>query len=295
MPGITLPPEAGAALSAMRECFRRAGLDSPDLDASLLLERVAGIDRLAVIKKPEARLSDDQIRRLEAATMRRCDRMPVHRIIGSRGFYGRDFQMSDATLEPRPDTESLVDLAIQLAAHRRNSSLSILDLGTGTGILAITLVAELAGASALAVDKSRAALDVAKANAERNLVAERVRFLESDWFSGVEGSFDLIISNPPYVASREMDLLEPEVKLHDPRLALDGGEDGLAAYRQIAKGAGRHLCEDGLVLVEIGQGQLPGVTAIFESCGFAGLRSMKDMAGIERAVAFERNVSFRTE
>lgn len=295
MPGIALPPTAGAALSAMRRRFRKAGLQSADLDAALLLQHLAGFDRLAILKEPESGLTDDQISRLEAAATRRLHHEPVHRIIGSRGFYGRDFRLSEATLEPRSDTECLIDLAVQLMANRKDSELSILDLGTGTGILAITLVAEIPGATALAVDKSSAALDVARDNCVRNMVAGRVRFLESDWFSGVEGSFDLIISNPPYIASHEIDGLEAEVRSHDPRLALDGGEDGLMAFRQIAGGAGRHLRQGGLVLVEIGQGQLAAVTAIFESQGFAEQRSIKDFSGIERGAAFARNACFGAE
>jgi release factor glutamine methyltransferase len=232
---------------------------------------------------------------LETVLHRRLDREPVHRIIGSRSFYGREFELSADTLEPRSDTECLVDLALELLATRRSESLLVLDLGTGTGILAITLVAEFAHANAVAVDLAAGALATARKNAQLNGVSARIDFLESNWFAQVEGRFDLIVSNPPYIESATIEGLEPEVQRHDPALALDGGPDGLAAYRVLAAESGRHLSNKGLVLVEVGAGQLGDVQAIFEAQGFVVRQVATDLGGIERVIAFEKSDLFCSE
>lgn len=290
-----LPLQAAAALSVMRERFRTAGLESADIDAFLLFEHVTGLGRLQLLRAPDLVLSAKNVDLLELASRRRLSREPVHRIIGSRSFYGREFELSADTLEPRSDTECLVDLALELLAERRGEPISVLDLGTGTGILAITLVAEFAHSRGVAVDLAPGALVTAQKNAKFHGVGERINFLKSNWFAQVEGRFDLIVSNPPYIVSAAIEGLEPEVQCHDPALALDGGPDGLAAYRLLAAGSGRHLSENGLMLVEIGAGQLHDARAIFEARGFVVRQAATDLGGVERVIAFEKSNLFRKQ
>lgn len=214
---------------------------------------------------------------------RRLSGESVARIIGHREFYGLEFALSAATLEPRPDTELLVDLALEALPMGGR----IFDLGTGSGCIPIAILFNRPDASGVATDINPLALEMAGQNAERNGVAERLQLRQGDWFGALaEGSrFDLILSNPPYIASSVVETLSPEVKDFDPRLALDGGPDGLAPYRVIAGEAGGWLKRGGQVLVEIGYDQGAAVSALFAASGFSRIAVYQDLAGLDRVVS----------
>jgi release factor glutamine methyltransferase len=216
---------------------------------------------------------------------RRAAHEPVSRILGEREFYGRMFKVTPAVLDPRPDTETLIGEALK---HMKPDA-RLLDLGTGSGVIIVTLLAEFSEATGVATDISAEALAVAKGNAGRLGVAGRLQWVHCNWFEAVTGAFDLIVSNPPYVSLPEIIGLPAEVRGFDPLKALDGGPDGREAYRRIAAGADAHLAQGGHILVEIGAGQKRAVEAIFAACGF-GLKSSKsDLAGHIRCLAFTRS------
>jgi len=224
-------------------------------------------------------VSDKEMARYEALLHRRLDHEPVSRIIGRRLFWGRDFRITPHVLDPRPETETLVAEALAGPAPAR-----LLDLGTGSGILAVTLLAEWAQSEALASDLSPEALIVARANAEDIGVADRLTLIEADWFSGIDAGFDLIVSNPPYIAASEMAGLDPEVREHDPEIALTPGGDGLDAYRAIAAGARARLAPGGRLLVEIGPTQGAQVAALLVAAGLSEVSVLPDLDGRDRVV-----------
>lgn len=227
------------------------------------------------------------LRRLQAAggdlavmVERVCEGEPVHRVIGRREFHGLDLALGPETLEPRDDTEALV----ALAAEHAPVDARLLDLGTGTGAVALALLVDLPRATALMTDANADALRVARANAEANGFSDRVRFALGSWLEPVEGRFDAIVSNPPYIASATVDALDPAVRLHDPRLALDGGQDGLDAYRAILAGAAAHLVPGGFLALEIGYDQLDAVTRLAGRGGWRLEEARRDLGGRDRAV-----------
>lgn len=210
------------------------------------------------------------------------------RILGVREFYGRPFALGPQTLVPRPETELLVDLALDIA--RDAPDLRFVDLGTGSGAIAVSILAEVPGARGVATDLSAEALVVAAANARRHGADGRLDLRRGDWFAPLAGNerFDLLLSNPPYVGSGDIEMLAPEVARHDPRLALDGGPDGLDAYRAIAAGAAAHLRPGGRVAVEIGAGQADAVAALFADAGLADIERRRDLAGRDRVIIARR-------
>jgi release factor glutamine methyltransferase len=269
--------------------LRQAGMETPELDARLLLCHAAGLTHEAYIARTREELAGDSAAQLDALIARRLAREPVSRIIGCREFYGRDFLVDRYTLDPRPDTETLIEAALELVDDQglRDRPLSLLDLGTGTGCILVTLLAELPKAHGLGTDISDGALALAAANAERLGVADRASFVGSDWLDGIDGKFGLIVSNPPYIPSAEIPGLSEEVARHDPRAALDGGPDGLDAYRRVAARAGQVLDPGGKILVEIGYDQAEAVATIFREAGLtldgeAAIR--RDLAGRPRVV-----------
>ncbi|WIY54541.1 peptide chain release factor N(5)-glutamine methyltransferase [Devosia sp. YIM 151766] len=281
-----------------RDVLARLGFENAALDAKLLTGHALGHDSLAMATR-----EGELVNRLLAAEVadllqRRISGESVARIIGEKEFYGLAFGLNAATLEPRPDTELLVDLA--LAALPANGRL--LDLGTGTGCIPIAILANRPDATGLATDLDAEALDMARQNAGRHGVAERLDFGLGNWFEALAAAqapaapplpgrerhgltFDLIVSNPPYIASAVIDTLAPEVKRFDPLLALDGGTDGLAPYRIIAGEALPCLRAGGRVLVEIGYDQGAAVAALFRAAGFAEIAVHKDLAGLDRVVS----------
>ncbi len=280
--------ELGEAWTVMRKAFADAGIGDADLDASILVEHATGTNRIDRIALPGMQLDDSQVNALDALMRRRLGGEPVYRIIGRRGFYGLELEVSGDTLEPRPDTEILVDRVCTLsrAVVARKGECRLLDLGTGTGAIALAVLSEVDGVSAVATDISQGALETAKRNAATHRLASRAAFVQSDWFSAVTGRFDIIASNPPYIPSGEIGGLAPEVRDHDPRSALDGGPDGLEAYRWIAAGARDFLNPAGCVAVETGYDQKTGVSLLFTNNGYRHAASADDLAGNHRVLVF---------
>lgn len=282
----------GEAVQRMAQAFRAAGLETPDLDARVLAAEGAGVSRATVLAAPESSLDAEAQRRIAAMQERRLKREPVSRIIGRRDFRGLTLDISSATLDPRPETETIVDVAMHLVRQRvvpGGEAPRVLDLGTGTGAILIALLKELPQATGTGTDIEAEALKVARRNAVRHAVAARGNFFRSDWLTDVKGAFDLIVSNPPYIAGAMIDTLEPEVAVYDPRAALDGGSDGLAAYRAILDGVRRVLVPGGWLLLEIGAGDAERVLKL---CRDGGLEPDEprpwlhlDLAGQPRCVA----------
>jgi release factor glutamine methyltransferase len=266
---------------AVRE-LGRGDFESPQLDARLLLQHATGISREDLILEPQREVAPAIADHFRQLVTRRLAHEPVSRILGEREFYGRPFKVTPDVLDPRPDTETLVDLALPLMGPGSR----ILDLGTGSGAIIITLLAERPDATGVATDLSAAALAVAAANAAALGVADRLDFVQGSWFGAVSGRFDLIVSNPPYIPSADIAGLEPDVRAYDPHLALSGGSDGLDPYRVIAAEATNHLAPGGYVVVEQGAGQADDVAAIFTATGFHLVRQGIDLGGHIRCLIF---------
>jgi release factor glutamine methyltransferase len=268
----------------VRDRFRAAGLASPELDARLLAQAAFGLDAMALVRREREPLPGQWGIDLERFALRRLAGEPVSRIIGVRGFWGLDFELGPATLDPRPETEMIVAEAVVFGEGRE--ALRFVDLGTGTGAIAVALAVALPGASGVATDLADEALAVARRNAARHGVAGRLDFRQGAWWRAVPHTelFDLIVANPPYIASEVIPTLQPEVRLFDPLLALDGGWDGLEAYRAIAAQAARRLRPGGQAVVEIGATQGPAVARIFRRAGFAQVEVGRDLAGLDRMV-----------
>jgi release factor glutamine methyltransferase len=277
--------ETGTGAGALRAAIRRlaeAGVDDPARDARRLLGHATGLDPVALAARLGDPLGPEARAAFEAAVAARARRQPVSQITGRRAFWGRDFRVTPDVLDPRPETETLVALALAEPFG------TVLDLGTGSGCLIVSLLAERPAATGTGSDISEAALEVARGNALALGVADRARFLRADWFAGIAGRFDLIVSNPPYIALDEMPGLAPEVRLWEPPGALTDGSDGLSAYRAIAAGAAAHLAPGGRLIVETGATQAWQVAGIFREAGLADVAVHPDMDGRERAVAARR-------
>ena len=272
-----------ALLQEARQALFEADIELSALDARLLLQAAAGLSHEELIAEPNMVLAPDKILRFKSFIDRRLQHEPVTRILGEREFYSRPFRVSPAVLDPRADTETIIELTLQLLDQEPKR---FLDLGTGSGAIAVTLLAERHSWSGIAVDLSAEALEIAKSNANALGVAQRLAFHNAAWFNGIAEKFDLIVSNPPYIPQLEVFELSLEVQNYDPHLALDGGEDGLEAYRAIAAGAGDHLKSNGLVVLEIGAGQSANVIQIFLAQGFQFRDQKYDLGGHIRALAF---------
>jgi len=290
-PATGMSQERVAVAAALREAARRlkaAGVDTPELDARRLLEAATGFTTEAVLRDPGHPLNDEQQRRLAHYIARRAAREPVSRIVGLREFYGRRFMVTPATLDPRPESETLIEAALTLVP--RDGQTRILDICTGTGCLLLTLLAELPLATGIGTDISPAALEVARQNARALRLEQRVQWTETDLADGLDGPFDLIVANPPYIPSGDIADLAPEVRQHDPRLALDGGPDGLALYRRIVADA-RRLAPRGSVVLELGLGQLQAVEAMIRAsmpdAGAASVTGHLDLARHTRCVSWK--------
>jgi release factor glutamine methyltransferase len=275
---------ADELLRAARRALEAKGNPTPALDARLLLQQAAGVSHEALIAEPDKEISPEAVARYHAFLNRRLAGEPVSRILGEREFYGRAFKITPATLDPRPDTETLITAALSFMPADR--ACRIIDLGCGSGIIGVTLLAERALASAVMTDISAEALAVAQANAGRHGVGARATFIHGSWFTGARGRFDLILSNPPYIAQAILPTLAPEVRNFDPETALVGGADGLQAYREIAQRAEAFLNREGRVLVEIGQGQAIEIEGIFNAFGFVLESRWEDLGGHVRCLGF---------
>jgi release factor glutamine methyltransferase len=290
----TRPERAGlSAAEAMRRLARElagAGVDDPGRDARLLTGAAMGVAPAGLLLDPERRLTPNEEKALAAFAARRVRREPVSRILGTREFYGRAFRVTPATLDPRPCSETLIDAVLEIADAEgwREKPIRIIDVGTGTGALLLTLLCELPLALGLGTDISRAALDAAAENAGRLGVLARARFAEARSLEGTSESFDVLISNPPYIPAGEIAALEPEVRDFEPRAALDGGLDGLDIYREIASGLARAV-PDGWAFFEVGAGQAAPLADILgparDPRGRQDVRTWVDLGGHTRCVA----------
>jgi release factor glutamine methyltransferase len=269
----------------LADAFHEAGLDSPELDARLLAGHALGLGHSQLVAEGDRILSDEELQSLSLLAARRLKREPVARILGGKEFWGLPLQLGAATLVPRPETETVVEAALAAidADGPRTRALHIADLGTGSGALLLALLSELPNATGIGTDMSFDAIETAQANAARLGLASRARFLISDFGAALTETFDLVVSNPPYIPTGEIAALPPEVR-HDPRRALDGGADGLHCYRVIAGQAFQLLKPTGLLLVEIGIGQENAVASLLRGAGLTPASARPDLAGIPRAL-----------
>jgi release factor glutamine methyltransferase len=282
------------ARRALTTRFEAAGIESAALDARMLTGAVLQLDLTALISAAARHLTPDQATQLEAFSRRRLAGEPVARILGTKEFWGLPIKLSAETLVPRPDTETVVEAALDIlrAEGRAKASLRIADLGTGSGAILLALLSELPNATGIGTDLSATALDTAKDNAQALGLAARADFMVDDYAESLSGLFDVIVSNPPYVRTADIASLAPEVRDHDPHLALDGGGDGLKAYRRIAPQAERLLSPHGLLVLEVGQGQAGDVAVLMTTIGLTVAGPPRtDLAGVGRAVIARKSPS----
>jgi release factor glutamine methyltransferase len=270
----------------MAKAFAAAGIDSGLTDARALLCAALRLSRAQLLAQSDRILEPREIAAVSALAARRLKREPVSRILGRKEFWSLTLDVTPDVLVPRPDTETVVEAALDYVAGGglRLENLRILDIGTGTGALVLALLQELPNARGVATDLSAAALGVARGNAERLKLASRCTFVVCNIADGLQGDFDVIVSNPPYIARGAIAALDPEVRDYDPRLALDGGADGLDAYRAIAGSALTLLAKGGRLIVELGAGQAAPVSALFEAAGLRILSIRDVRAGIPGAL-----------
>jgi release factor glutamine methyltransferase len=289
-----------SALEEAKSTLSKAGVGSPALDAIILLCKALKCSKEEIIFNPSTILSQLQIERFFSLINLRSKRIPISHLIGKREFFGLDYIVTSDVLDPRPDSESLIELALEIfpvKEYSSNNNFKILELGSGSGCLIITLLKYYNLASGVASDISNKALEICKTNAAFHQVSQRLEFAIGDLFDALKNTknekkqFDLIISNPPYIATKDIELLEPEVKLYEPRIALDGGESGLDFYQKIAIDAKNFLNKNGKILLEIGQNQENQITEIFSNQKFTLQKNKKDLSGIIRTLCFEAKIN----
>jgi len=286
---ITPAPAKGVSVGDCRRAwaaeFRARGIDSPELDARVLIGHALDLDHAALAARADQPLSAEQQGAIAALARRRLAHEPVARITGTREFWSLPLRVTGATLVPRPETETIVTAALHALDRRgpRSRSWRIADIGTGSGAIVLALLSELPNAFAIGTDISAAALAVARDNADR-LDVRRAAYVVCDMASALSGPFDLIVSNPPYIATGDLDRLAPEVRQFDPHAALDGGADGLDGYRALAATAAPLLARNGVLVVELGKGQAESVAALFVGAGLAPIAPQHDLNGLSRAL-----------
>jgi release factor glutamine methyltransferase len=276
------------ARRALTARFKSGKIETAELDARILVGAALGLDLTGVILAASRFLTSDESLRLEDFARRRLAGEPVARIVGHKEFWGLPLKLSAATLVPRPDTETVVELALEILREAPDSDrrLRIADIGTGSGAILLALLSELPGAFGVGTDISADALQTARNNAVDLGLADRAAFVACDYAAALSGGFDLIVSNPPYIRFADIAGLAAEVRDHDPHRALDGGLDGLGAYRAIAPEAARLLAPGGALVVEAGQGQSDAIQRLMTAAGLTLERPAKaDLGGIQRAVA----------
>jgi release factor glutamine methyltransferase len=276
----------GGARRALARMFAAAGLDTPALDARVLVGHALGLDHAVLAGAAERALDIEERERIAAMAARRLAGEPVARIVGMKEFWGLPLHVTPAVLVPRPETETVVEIALAAldVDGGRTRSLRIADLGTGSGALLLALLSELPTAFGVGTDLRESALAVARDNAERLGLAARAVFVACDLADALAGAFDLVVANPPYVASGDLAQLAPEVREHDPIVALDGGADGLRAYRGLAADVPRLIGTGGHLVVELGAGQASAVSALFVQKQPLDVTATSDLAGIPRAL-----------
>ena len=275
-----------AARRRLADLLRQESFDTPDLDARVLVAHALGLDHAGLIRDGAQTLASVEIDAIASVAARRLKREPVARIVGIKEFWSLPFTVNAATLVPRPETETVVEAALAAvdAGGARNRPLRMLDIGTGSGALLLALLAELPNASGIGTDISIAAVQTARSNATRNGLADRAGFVACDVAEALCGPFDLVVSNPPYVARDSIAQLAPGVRDYEPHIALDGGADGLDAYRAIAAKVPRVLASHGHLSLELGAGQNAAVAAILAEQGLAVTALARDISGILRAL-----------
>ena len=275
-----------AARRALASRFREQAIDSAELDARLLAGATLGLDLTGLMTATTRTITQHESARLENFTQRRLAGEPVARILGVKEFWGLALQLSPATLVPRPDTETVVELALEICRDERSAQPRIADIGTGSGAILLALLSELRDATGVGTDISSTALCTARDNAARLGLAPRAAFIVCNYAAALSGPFDLIVSNPPYIRSADIPRLDREVREYDPHGALDGGTDGLDAYRAIIPEAARLLAPGGTLIVEAGSGQSGAIAELMSASGLTPRRPPKaDLAGIPRAVS----------
>jgi release factor glutamine methyltransferase len=279
-----------SARRAVAQAFAAARLDTPELDARVLLGHALGLDHAGIAAGSDRRLAAAELEQLERIAARRLRREPVARIVGVKEFWGLPIRLSPATLVPRPETETVVETALAAleAEGRRAHPLRLADLGTGSGAILCALLTELPAAFAVGTDINPSALATARENARALGVERRAAFIVGDLGAAIASGLDLLVCNPPYVRRAEIESLAPEVRDYEPRRALDGGDDGLSAYRALAGDAARLLGARSHLVLEIGAGQASAVTALFRAQGFDSVDRHPDLAGIDRALHIRR-------
>jgi release factor glutamine methyltransferase len=284
--GAASAGRVGDARRALAGQLRERAIDTPDLDARLLVGHALGLDHTALATAATRALTPDENARIEALLVRRLGGEPIARILGVKEFWGLRLALSPAVLVPRPETETVVEqaLAAILQDGPRSRALRIADLGAGSGAIMLALLSELPNAFAVGTDRDPAALALARCNACRLGLAARAAFVACDFGAALAGGFDVVVTNPPYLGSEEIAELPAEVRDFDPCLALDGGADGLEAYRVIAADAFRLLAPKGRLFAEIGKDQDAQVAALFAAAGLRGIEVAPDLAGIPRVV-----------
>lgn len=281
---------AGNAVRKISGQLKDAGFENPRLDARLLAASVMGIDVARLFSHPEMLLTEAQSKVLEALTQRRLSHEPVSRILGFREFWSLEFQIDESTLDPRPDSETLIEAVLERIPDHA-APLSILDMGTGSGCLVLALLSELTAATGVGIDISAQALEMAAHNAKNLGLDKRVQFAKSNWFKEKPFDhakrFDVIISNPPYISDDDILKLEPDVRSFDPIEALSGGQDGLRAYRELLADMARYRSSSGIIALEIGWKQAAAVEQIGASCGLKTKAIVKDIADRDRVLILE--------
>ncbi|MGE4065132.1 MAG: peptide chain release factor N(5)-glutamine methyltransferase [Rhodospirillaceae bacterium] len=273
----------GAAISDLTAQFTQAGLDTPRLDARILIGHAAKLEPSLLFARADRELTDAESAAVEAFAKRRLAHEPVSRILGRREFWGLAFELNAATLDPRPDTETVVSAALALKDKLRPMP-RVLDLGTGTGCILIAILSEWRQSHGLGIDADRRAVEIARANAARLGVGERAEFKEGDWCAGLVENFDLIVSNPPYIADAEAPMLSPEVTNFDPAPALFAGPDGMSAYKTLIPQAKERLSAGGRLVLEIGVAQEKAVETLLNQAGMTVEASVPDLSGRIRAL-----------
>lgn len=276
-------------LKEAKNSLREAHIPSFALDADLIMAQVLGATREHVICNPQKEISADKAQEFYSLIDRRQKREPLSHILQNREFWGMDFKVTDKTLDPRPDSECLIEAALEL--FDADASIKIIDFGTGTGCLLLTLLSEYSNAKGLGVDISEAALNIAKENSVKLNLAKRCDFVVNNWGREIKGKYDLIISNPPYIITDEIEGLEPEVSIYEPRNALDGGIDGLKCYKDLAPFIFSLLRVGGFTVIELGFNQDQDVKKIMENAGLEFIKFAQDLAGINRAIILTKNTN----
>ncbi|MCG8507666.1 MAG: peptide chain release factor N(5)-glutamine methyltransferase [Rhodospirillales bacterium] len=288
---MTSPPTLGGLVDQAARRLKSAGIDGARLDARLIVGHAARLEPAALLARSAEMAGADVVDHVEEMVKRRENRQPMAQILGQREFWSLPFRVTRDTLIPRPDSETLIIAALDWAerAERKERALRVLDLGTGTGCLLLSLLSEWPAATGIGVDVDPAVIEVAGQNARDLELSDRARFVCTDWGDGLDEFFDVVISNPPYVPEGDLDGLEPDVVDFEPRLALCGGADGLDAYRALSARIGRFLAPGGAVFLEIGFGQASGVADIMTVSGFGIFARRRDLGGVVRCLAMARH------